>query len=130
MSESQFPKVTKNDPGIHPTGLPGQCSYCRRAIGDYHRDTCVMVTKKIELEFSFKIPVVVPHFWNQEDIVRHYTQSTWCADNALDMIIDWQGTPGNNCLCPITDCKFVRVLDETPTLRDDETESVHGKVEV
>ena len=76
-----FPKVLPKDDGIRPAGRPDQCFYCRSMVGEEHKKDCVTIDKIVEIEFTVRVPVKVPHGWDQEMINFRYNDSSWCADN-------------------------------------------------
>lgn len=121
MSEENtdiMPVVLENDYGIRPAGKPDECFYCGQKVGHRHKPDCVVVTKKVMMRFTIDIPVNVPHSWSKDDIDFRYNGGTWCADNLIDMLEDYESK--NGCLCGITSAEMVEVLDDTPVVDSDD----------
>lgn len=106
--------VLPNDSGIRPAGDKDKCFYCNQEIGANHKDSCVMLERKIKVRFSFDIETLVPHFWGKEIIESHYNESSWCADNAVDIIVNKQKKleKENKCMC----CNFKAEVLEIPEM--------------
>lgn len=108
-----WPLVTPNDPGIRPAGLPDACFYCRAQVGEPHLVDCVIVNKRVRLLVTLVVEVDVPHSWSQEEIEFSYNESSRCAGNTLDAIIEARDIT-DGCLCGILDHAFLGVVDDTP----------------
>src|SRR5271157_1489277 len=83
--------VLSNDDGIRPAGPPDACFYCRKKVGELHKASCVMIHQEVELEATFEgsdfklvFRCEEPWSWTERDIVFHYNDSSWCADNLED----------------------------------------------
>ena len=97
--------VVKED-DVRPARPDGTCFYCREPLGGRHKDDCVIPKKSVMVDFSIRLPVLVPVSWDKEQIEFHYNESSWCCDNLLDMITDWQEKTGR-CLCGAVNATFV-----------------------
>lgn len=129
LHKIDWPLVDKNDDGIRPAGKPDECFYCRKKVGEKHGDGCGVVTKKVRMSFTFEIDVEVPHKWDEDMIHYFFNDGTWCADNAINMLVDLkkelEGSPDSAfpCLCGRFVAKFNSVTDDTPRrkIRNDQT---------
>ena len=107
---SEWPIVLSNDDGIRPAGKPDECFYCRRKIGQEHRDKCIIVQKRVQLKYTFIIERYVPYFWDKKRAEDYFNDGTWCALNSIDDIEDQE----SDCLCDIFECEFLDIIDNTP----------------
>lgn len=102
-----WPVVLEDDDGIRPAGKPGECFYCRSAVGVPHGPKCVTVNKLVRYRVYMNLgaPRVgggrlvgtyarhEPYFWTAGDCEFHKNDSSWCAGNATDDI-EW-GDPAD-----------------------------------
>lgn len=109
----RWPLVVPNDDGIRPAGKPDQCLYCKSRIGEPHALDCVVVKKVVRLKYTIEVDVQVPHSWSADDINFHRNESSWCAGNAVDEIVQ-QAKSGGGCLCARFSSQLVEVVDDTP----------------
>ncbi len=110
-----FPKVLPKDDGIRPAGRPDQCFYCHSMVGEEHKRDCVTIEKLVEIEFTVRIPVKVPHGWDQRQIDFRYNDSSWCADNLPSLFEEAvELSKDHGCLCPKSKAKYIQTLDDTP----------------
>lgn len=112
---SLWPNVVPNDYGIRPAGKPDECFYCRQKIGNPHDLTCVVVQQKVKVRYIFEIEVDQPWSWTPEHIIRHLTETSWCADNAFGDIKRHVEKHGEICACGCFKAEFVEVIDSKPT---------------
>ena len=107
-----WPLVASDDDGIRPAGPPDRCFYCGGPVGQPHAPDCVCVKKRVRLRYSFILDVDVPHGWDEDQILFHRNDSSWCADNAL---YELEASTGDDaCLCPRFECFFESIADDTP----------------
>lgn len=92
---------------VRPARPDGTCFYCGMPIGDRHKDDCVIPKKSVIVDVTIRLPLLVPDFWDKEQIEFHMNESSWCCDNFISLIEDWQNKTGR-CLCGVTDAKFIR----------------------
>lgn len=90
-----------------PGRRDGTCFYCKAPIGSPHKDGCVIRTKTCVVDFTIRMVVPVPENWDEAQIDYHYNDGTWCADNLIEDVNDWETETGR-CLCNITTAKFIR----------------------
>ena len=109
-----MPLVAENDHGIRPAGKPDECFYCQRKIGEQHKPGCVVVQKKVRVEYTFTLELYIPHHWEPEHFEFDRNENTWCAANAIQELQD--AAEDNGCLCGKFKAKFVEVLDDTPVI--------------
>lgn len=117
-----FPKVLINDLGIRPAGKPDACFYCQSKVGEEHKPDCVMVSKKVHIQFKFEMAVSVPHDWDEHMINFRYNESGWCADNFIETLEKIKSQCSYGCLCPIVSAEFKNIIDDTPKVTDDKWE--------
>ena len=111
-----WPNVVENDDGIRPAGPPDACFYCGQPVGSPHNRTCVVVTRRVRVRYSFDIEIDVPYFWTADNIDFHRNKSSWCADNALADIEAHQAAleQAGNCLCGSFLCEVLDMGDGMP----------------
>lgn len=97
--------VTKED--VRPARPDGTCFYCGSPVGSRHKNSCVIPKKSVIIDFTIRLPVLVPVSWDKKDVNFHYNESSWCADNLLSMIVDWQNKTGR-CLCNLLDANYIQ----------------------
>ena len=92
-------KVTKKSQ--RPANMNGKCFYCHQAIGDYHKDDCVLINKPIRLKLTIEYDVNVPSSWEKRNIEFHYNDGCWCGDNIPDDIEKYitKINQDGKCLC-------------------------------
>lgn len=127
---SEVPIVLEDDDGIRPDGNQNECFYCRSNVGNRHRKDCVTLLKMTRYKVMYEDRVVGefvtsdPWSWSNYDCEFHKNDSSWCADNALDLI-DWSdhsvekiietiSEDPNRCTCPILSFRVLRIEDEGP----------------
>ncbi len=108
-----WPVVVPNDDGIRPAGSPDRCFYCNAGMGEPHGRECAVVTKRVRVRYSFEIEIEVPHHWDEQMVLFHRNDSSWCADNALAELEAI--TNGDDCLCNAFQCEYIGVSNDTPT---------------
>lgn len=112
FDDTGWPMVVPQDNGLRPAGDPDKCFYCGQSIGQPHRRRCVVVEKKIKVQYIIEDEIMVPHFWTAEDFEAHRNYGFWCADNAMDAIK--AKIAKADCACGILRVKFASVVDPTP----------------
>lgn len=124
-----WPLVHELDDGIRPAGKPNECFYCNKKVGAPHADDCVVVTKRVLMRITTPDGSVsgnwildVPHSFSPDSIEFRYNEGTWCANNIFDYDVSWDQPNALarlreldiGCLCDVLEFKFVRVVDDTP----------------
>jgi hypothetical protein len=128
--------VIENDDGIRPAGPKNACFYCKSKIGQKHSYTCAVVIQEIELVAIFKrfdkaarFRVTVPFHWKEDDILHHFNESGWCAENiiyyeerqkpdepsvarAASAMLGLKGK--DQCLCGFVEVELSKVIDKGP----------------
>lgn len=107
-----MPLVDKSDYGIRLSEKPDECIYCKQKIGFPHLETCVLVEKRVKINFIVTLEVDVPYHWDESDIEFRFNDSSWCADNLIHMMEE-AGT-GRGCLCGMVRAEYIETIDETP----------------
>lgn len=113
MESHKIPLVAVNDDGIRPAGKQDECFYCHQKIGQPHKADCVVITKRVKIKYTIELEVDVPYSWEAHEIEFQRNESSWCASNLIDELKDYEEKHG--CLCGITTCEFVEVIDNKPT---------------
>lgn len=90
-----------------PARRDGTCFYCSQPIGSPHKEDCVVPQKTCVVDFTIRMVVSEPAHWSQEDIERHYNMGSWCSDNLMTYIDNWERNTGH-CMCHNTEAHFVR----------------------
>lgn len=86
-----------------PVRRDGTCFYCCQPLGSEHESNCVIRQRTCVVDFTIRMVTAEPEYWDKNNIEFHYNESSWCADNLLDMI-----EKRGKCLCDITRATFVR----------------------
>jgi len=93
---------------MRPASDEEECFYCNIAIGGHHKDTCVLVSKKVKVKLTVEYEVEVPSFWNKDNIEFHRNESSWCADNAMDELIEvFDIDNEESCMCGHLNFEYV-----------------------
>ncbi|MDA4133171.1 MAG: hypothetical protein OK454_08630 [Thaumarchaeota archaeon] len=139
---NDWPIVDVKDDGIRPAGPQDTCTYCRQKIGTPHLRDCVIVTKRVLLRVTARLPdgtllvgdweKCVPYSDNAQQIEHHLNDGFLCANTFMQeqdtAAVTWLLVPrtkdpwqrlreifdANACLCAVLHFNFLRVLDETP----------------
>ncbi len=109
-------EIKANDSGIRPAGKPDQCFYCGNKVGELHGPTCVMVERKVTLEYKILVETYQPYHWSFDDIERHRNVGSWCASNLIAELEAIEEREG--CLCEAVECSVVNVVDNTPVIAE------------
>jgi hypothetical protein len=102
------------DEDVRPARQDGTCFYCRQALGEPHKEECVIWTKKVRVRVTLEYEIEVPRSWTKENIEFHRNEGTWCADNMVQELENWMGTGGSYeeegyrpCMCGTTHFEVV-----------------------
>lgn len=106
------PLVFPDDDGIRPAGDPDACLYCKSKVGEPHGVNCVAVHRKVKVRYTFEVEVEEPAGWDEDQIVSHKTESSWCANNALAELKEWIDKNPERCLCDGFDMEVVEMGKE------------------
>ncbi len=91
---------------VRPARPDGTCFYCCSALGDQHRQGCVLRTKTVVMDATFRVVFDVPEDWDRALIEFRYNESTWCAGNLVDTLVKMHEE--GDCMCDRTRVKYVR----------------------
>jgi hypothetical protein len=69
-----------------PAGRPDECFYCKRKLGQDHKEGCVIRSRTVMVRVSFDLIVDVPEDWERSSIEFHMNESSSCKDNLLDKL--------------------------------------------
>lgn len=116
----EMPIVLPDDDGIRPAGEPDACFYCRQKVGTPHLSDCVMLTKKVKVKYSYELEVEVPWDWEEDSILYHRNDGTWCADNSLEELqnLSEKLNEQEGCLCPVFKCEVLDIPTAPPYRRN------------
>jgi hypothetical protein len=92
--------------GVRPAGRPDACFYCGSAVGDQHRQDCVIRSQTVVVRFSFDLVVDVPETWDRDNIEFKYNESSYCCDNLIEELEKTSTRVG--CLCNLVEAEFIR----------------------
>ena len=90
-----------------PNSFTNTCFYCHQKIGDYHKDDCVLVSKKIEIQAIIKYEITVPNDWDKEQIEFARNDGNWCSNNMIQEL-EKLTENGEQCLCQQTKFKYLK----------------------
>lgn len=109
MIHPETQKVTKTH-GPRPAGKPDQCFYCQQPLGSNHKHECVMRQRTVMMQVTITLPVAVPECWTPEHIEFHRNESSWCAGNwANDLLEDPAADdPEPRCICSHYEAEYLR----------------------
>ncbi|MDO8414146.1 MAG: hypothetical protein Q7S51_10205 [Gallionellaceae bacterium] len=99
-----------------PAEMNGKCFYCQQPIGDVHKSTCVLISKKVKVRMIVEYDIEVPAHWDKNKIESHRNDGTWCSNNALDELKNLSDEQG--CLCNVME--FECLSDEGEPFLDEE----------
>ena len=114
-AEAEWPLVLEDDDGIRPNGKSDECFYCKQKVGQPHERDCVCVRRKINVRYVFDIETDAPYFWSKDNIEFQMNDSSWCANNSIDILDKTSEQLG--CLCQVFHGEFMSFGDPTP-IRD------------
>lgn len=93
-----------------PARPDGTCFYCGEPIGGKHKYDCVIPQKSVMVDFTIRLPVLVPNSWDKDQIESLYNGSSWYCDNLLNYISEWKEKSGR-CLCDAVEARYVSDAD-------------------
>lgn len=129
IKENTF-KVTFEN-GVRPAGKQDECFYCQEKIGGYHKEDCVMRSKTVVVDYTFRMVLTFPISFDKDMIEFNRNDATWCADNALNELIKSQKylAKQENCIykCMCRADKFKAKFIREATEKDEEIYGVNGK---
>lgn len=88
---------------MRPASVARECFYCKRKIGETHKDDCVLVHKKVVIQVTIEYAIEVPANWTKEQVEFYRNEGSWCTDNMLAELDELRTAGG--CLCS-QDLKF------------------------
>lgn len=100
-------KVTEK--AMRPASPNRNCFYCGEPIGGEHRNSCVLINRKVKVKVSFEMFFDEPASWDKEQIEFARNQGSWCVDNALDDICEKAEAEG--CSCGFGSVEVIEMTD-------------------
>lgn len=76
-----------------------QCFYYQQPINQPHKQTCVLIKKKVLVRMTVEYEIEVPASWNKQMIEFFRNEGSWCSDNALNELENLSEDKG--CLCSV-----------------------------
>ena len=101
-----------------PVRRDGTCFYCNRPIGQAHKPGCVILQRTIVVEATIKCVVSIPRDWDQQMIQFHFNEGSWCADNMMRWMGDWEQAKGDEGLCSCAAVAVEYIREATPADHD------------
>ena len=101
---------------MRPASPERRCFYCHQAIGDFHKDSCVLISKWAKVEIKMTIDIEVPSWWGKHDVEFNRNEGTSCAGNVVGDIERFQDKVGY-CLCGEVEYKYIEDNSE-PFLKE------------
>lgn len=108
MRLSKF-KVTPK--AKRPATKENKCTYCNQPIGNFHKEDCVCISKKIKLKVTIEYETDCPADWDKNQIEFHRNEGSWCADNCLSEIEEYIESKGI-CLCSNADFEYIEDIGD------------------
>lgn len=107
-----------------PARRDGTCFYCSEPIGARHSPTCVIPSKTVVVDVTFRMVRLVPADWNGHDVEFLLNDSSSCSSNVLNDLLDVSkrhreddtAEEGAGCMCNAFAGVYVKEASE-----DDET---------
>jgi len=97
---------------MRPASKKRRCFYCFEPVGGYHRETCVLIERKVRMSVTIDYETAVPDHWSAEDIDWHRNGSTWCASNVLYELDRQYNNDGGPCLCGHAKFSYIEDVGE------------------
>ena len=94
-----------------PAGPPDKCFYCGAAVGTEHNNGCVIRSKTVIMDYTFRLCVDIPEDWDTK--TSEFCRgggSSYCCDNVISLIEYAAEKMG--CSCGFTTPVFVRDATE------------------
>lgn len=85
MTRPDWPVTEKVGRGIETTGV---CLYCKRALGDQHKEDCVIRRRTVVVRMIAEYVVTVPEDWDVDQILFQRNEGSWCASNGLREVVE------------------------------------------
>jgi hypothetical protein len=87
-------------------------------LGEQHRAGCVIRSKTVVVDATFRLVMDVPEDWSREAVEFHYNEGSWCAGNLVATLAEMH--EAGDCMCGRVSVRYVRQA----TLEDHERYSV------
>lgn len=95
-----------------PAGRKDICFYCNQPVGQPHRTECVYIKRRWRVRVTVEIDIERPADWPQHMVEFHLNDSSWCASNIGQEIVDYVET-GPPCLCGSFEAEILERKEET-----------------
>lgn len=98
-------ETADKDNGVRPAGgSPNHCFYCGNVADAPHKHDCVIPQKAVVVRRTMEFVISVPRHWDSGDIEFHRNDSSSCADNDLNYLIENH----NGCTCSHSKTEYLR----------------------
>jgi len=101
-------KVTEK--AMRPASPNRNCFYCGEPVGGTHRDSCVLINRKVKVKVSFEMVINEPASWDKEFIEYAKNEASWCTDNILNDICEKADSEG--CSCGFGSVEVLELTDD------------------
>ena len=99
------------DYSVRPAGDPNKCFYCQEKVGEEHKADCVIRSRTVVMDFTFRLTIDVPESWDAETCeFCKGGGSSYCSDNIIDNIEYAAEQCG--CSCSFMTPRFIREATE------------------
>jgi hypothetical protein len=95
---SQIMKDTIVSASYARNGPSGECFFCKEAAGSPHTSDCMIPKKPIRLRVTLEFDTWEPAIWDDDMILFHRNESSWCADNFVAELSDAVAST-DECFC-------------------------------
>ena len=87
-----------------------ECIYCHQKIGTEHK--CCIRRRTVVMKFTIEDFVTIePEDWTPKTIESHYNESSYCADNVIDLFVEAKDRLERGCFCGRLKAEYVREAD-------------------
>lgn len=96
-------KVTKK--AKRPALKENRCFYCNQKIGDYHKNDCVLLRKKVKIRAIIEYEVSMPSNFTKHDIEFSRNEGSWCGSNIIEELEELNMK--HDCLCDFVEFEYL-----------------------
>lgn len=93
---------------MRPASPERRCFYCHQAIGDFHKDGCVLISKWVTVKATITMDIEVPSWWDKHDVEFHRNEGTWCGSNMTGDIERYQDYKQKLCICDEVEYEYIK----------------------
>ncbi len=97
---------TVTEKAMRPASPERRCLYCKQAIGENHKDSCVLVMKRVKVRMTVEYEIEVPASWDKHMIEFHRNEGSWCSSNAISEL-ERAFDSGDGCMCNAAEFEYI-----------------------